>query len=741
MARLLLLIICLSLGIPQLGAQLFSGGAKTEARLLLGQSAAKPGETVTAALELKMEPGWHTYWRNPGDAGSSTTVEWQLPEGYSTTPFQWPVPEKLTLSKLFAYVYDGTVLLPFEIKVPANAQPGPVTFKGEASWLECSDTTCVPQSGKISAQLVIGSEAVPSPSANIIEEWRTKIPKPATNLAVNARWESSSNGKSRGLTITWNPAGTISEPDFFPYESDDYAVQAKTEVIANTPEKVELRKVVELSGKEWPTNISGLLIAKSGNNERRAEIVNLHPVGGSVGIGATAANTAVVNAGKGNAVVQVSGGSTSLWVLLGLAFVGGLILNIMPCVLPVIALKILGFVYQSREHPRRVRELGIIYALGVIASFLVLAGVIIGVKSKGGDVSWGMQMQNPVFVMVMTIVIGLVTLNLFGVFEIILPGAAMDKASNLASREGRAGAFYNGILATMLATPCTAPALAFAVGSAITQPAYVIVLTFVSIAVGLALPYVILSWNPAAMRLLPKPGPWMHKFKVVMGFPMLATTVWLVYIASYHFGQSSVLWLGLFLVIMALAAWVWGQFIQAGAGRKGLAVMIVLALLAVDYFWILEAKLHWRNPVAIAEQSLPENAKENGIQWEKWSPERIAEARESGRPVFVDFTAVWCLTCQWNKESIESEAVMKKLKEMNTLMLVADFTSRSPVIAQELKKFNRAGVPMALLYPADPNAAPIMLPEILTPSIILNSLEVAQKSSKKSGTPKALSLR
>jgi thiol:disulfide interchange protein DsbD len=695
---------------------------QTEVHLLLSRDSAKAGEVIPAALQMKMHAGWHTYWRNGGDAGMPTTAEWHLPAGFTATGFQWPVPEKLVISKLIAYVYDGEILLPFEIKIPTDAKAGPVSIQGDISWLECSDTTCVPQEGKVTAQVTIGEQSIPSSAAGLITKWMEKIPRRDESLNVTARWEGAAKGTSRSLLIEWKPEIAPAQPDFFGYEADDFNVEAKTEVLEASPQIARLRKNVLLLGKKWPETISGLILPKSGEKhpEAREVVLKVAEAGApAVRAGNAATAAAPIELGGG-------GGAKSIWVLLGLAFVGGLILNIMPCVLPVIALKILGFVNQSREAPRRVRELGLLYGLGVLASFLVLAGVIIGVKRSGGDVAWGMQMQNPIFVMAMLMVVALVTMNLFGVFEVILPGSALGTATQLASREGRGGAFYNGILATLLATPCTAPALAFAVGSAITQPNYVIVLTFTAIALGLAFPYVALSWNPRWMKFLPKPGAWMEKFKMAMGFPMLATTVWLMYIASYHFGPASILWIGLFLVILAAAAWVWGQFVQRGRTRQTVAIIFVLALLALDYFWVLEGKLHWRRtPTGSEGQWAQIDNKPGGIQWEKWSPEAVEQARSAGRPVLVDFTAVWCLTCQVNKESIEIDSVRKKLKEMNVLPLVADYSGRSPMITRELKRYDRAGVPLVVLFPADAQAAPILLPEILTPSIVLNALELA----------------
>ena len=398
----------------------------------------------------------------------------------------------------------------------------------------------------------------------------------------------------------------------------------------------------------------------------------------------------------------------------------------MPCVLPVIALKIFGFVAQAHEAPARVRKLGIIYGLGVLFSFLILAGIVIGVQSAGRLASWGMQFGNPYFLVGMVVLVTLVALNLFGLFEVTLGGGAMGSASELASKEGASGAFFNGILATALATPCSAPFLAGALGFAFAQPAPVIVLMFLSVGAGLAAPYVILSFQPAWLKFLPKPGAWMERFKNAMGFPMLATAIWLLSLVSRHYGTGGVLWIGIFLVFVALAAWTWGEFVQRGTKRKGLAMLLSLTFLAGGYVLALEKQLHWRTPPTITAGKI--QIEPGGIAWQPWSRDAVDKARAERRPVFVDFTADWCVTCQANKKtSIEIESVRKKLEEIGAITLLGDYTLVPDDITQELKRFGRAAVPLVLVYPKDPAKPPVELPAILTPGIVLDALNNAAK--------------
>jgi thiol:disulfide interchange protein DsbD len=408
------------------------------------------------------------------------------------------------------------------------------------------------------------------------------------------------------------------------------------------------------------------------------------------------------------------------------ALIGGLILNIMPCVLPVIALKILGFVNEAKSDPARVRLLGLIYAVGVLVSFLTLALLVIGVRAAGHHAGWGMQFGSPVFLVCLATLVTLVALNLFGVFEVSLGGRAMNTAGELASGHGASGAFFNGVLATTLATPCTAPFLAPALGFAFAQGRAVIILIFLTVGLGLAAPYILLSWNPAWLKFLPKPGAWMEKFKIAMGFPMLATVVWLFYIASSSYGKD-IAWLGGFLVAVSLAAWIYGEFVQRGRRHQTLAALIALGVLVFGYFAILENELNWRTLRNVTGLADPAPSASDSIPWQPWSPEAIAQAQANGQPVLVDFTADWCLTCQVNKEtSIEIPSVRRKIKEMRVAALIADYTHFPERITEELQRFGRAGVPLVLVYPGKAGANPVALPEILTPSTVLGALDQAK---------------
>jgi thiol:disulfide interchange protein DsbD len=677
--------------------------AHTRAALILSASAAKPGETITAGVHLKMDLGWHTYWKNPGESGKATEIKWQLPPGITAGEIQWPQPEKLLAEDITTYVYHGEVVLLVPLTFAPDLKPGPREVKAKVSWVEC-EKLCVPGSASVTATLEVAANTKVSAAAALIETWKMKLPQSAEGLDAHAAWEKPANGDERPLILEWLGSNKVNEVDFFPYASDNFEVQAATEYATAAPGKIRLRKLVIKSEGDWPKEISGVLIAEAGGKTQGFEVKL--PVAESSGT--TAAAMQASGAGDSS--------SRSLWQMLLYAFIGGLILNIMPCVLPVIALKILGFVGQAREAPGRVRKLGLLYTTGVLVSFLVLAALVIALKAGGQRAGWGMQFGNPQFIVGFTVLVTLVALNLFGVFEVTLSGRVMGAAGNLASQHGAAGAFFNGVLATVLATPCTAPFLGAALGFAFVQPAAIIILMFLTIGAGLAAPYVMLSWHPAWLKFLPKPGAWMEYFKIAMGFPMLATAMWLFSLTTTFYGERS-WWLGIFLVLVSAAAWVLGSFVQRGRRNRALAGGVAVLLLATGYLWVLDGKLDWRSPVkeSAGKGALAHAPK--GYGWQPWSPDAVTQARAEGRPVIVDFTARWCVTCNATvKPALEREEVIRKLTELKAVALLADNTRFPPAITDELARFNRAGVPLVLVYPRDSSQPPMVLPEPLSPS-------------------------
>jgi thiol:disulfide interchange protein len=700
-------ILVLLLGLS-MGAATYAA-TQTQVQLLLSAQAARPGDTVWAGFKMEMPEGWHTYWRFGGDAGEPTHIKWTLPSGVTAGPIQWPVPEKMVDTygdtSLYTYAYTNQVILLVAITLDKSLRLGPLTLQASGAWMECA-SICVMGHGDASATLTVGDEARPSSDAPLLDQWRKKLALADSSIQPTAYWETASaQSNSRPLIIEWKT--NAAPADFYPYGSTNFDLGGKTETLTASADTIRLRKIVSKHDADWPTEIDGLMAGKIGSPERFGVETRLS-------LDAKAATTVAAP------IVKATTAPASLVVMLFFAFLGGLILNVMPCVLPVIALKILGFVNQSKEEPGRVRKLGAVYGLGVLLSFVVLAGLAIGVQRAGGNANWGDAFRNPQFQVVLTALMMLIALNLFGVFEITLSGKALGAASELSGRQGYGGAFFNGILATVLAIPCTAPFLGVALAFAFTQPPSITLLVFLAAGLGLAFPFVLLCWNPKLLKLLPKPGPWMQKFKVAMGFPMLATAVWLMWVSSSH--EDDELWLGLFLVVLALAAWVWGEFVQRSSRGKLAAVIVCLVLLVADYEVILEGQLQWRSSGKAGA------GVQAGIDWKVWSPEAVEQARRDGHPVLVDFTAKSCLSCKLNQaSSLDIDRTRAKLRQTGTVAFKADFTHEDPAIAEELHRFNRPGVPLVLVFAKNTAEAPEVLPPLLTPTIVLNALDQAAR--------------
>ena len=703
--------VCLAAGVVH--------AAHTRVQLFLSAGTVRPGDTIWAGMDLKMDAGWHTYWKNSGVAGLPTKIEWTLPAGVTAGEVLWPLPQVIPPAEVTTYGYENEVMLLVPLVFATNSQPGPVVLKANVSWLECQDQ-CVPGSTKVEATINVGSDTTRSTDAATIESWRSKVPIAGGSLPFRAAWENPPASDTRPLLLEFSPPANtklsqITAANFFPDASDNFEIQAATETISNPSAGFVIRKLVKKFSGDWPNAINGVMVIEH-DGRRYGYEVSLPVSDQAAAIAGTAVNTA------GQTFTIPAAPKPSIIRMLLYAFIGGLILNIMPCVLPVIALKILGFVSEAKSEPGHVRKLGVFYTFGVMTSFAVLGGVVVAVKLAGHQAAWGMQFGNPVFLVALATLVTLVALNLFGVFEVTLASGAMNVASNLSTKSGLSGAFFNGALATALATPCSAPILGSALAFAFTQPVSTLMLIFLTIGLGLASPYLVLSWNPAWLKFLPRPGAWMEKFKIAMGFPMLAAVLWLYNIATATYGKN-VLWLGVFLVFMSAAAWTFGNFVQRGRGRKRIAFAVVLILLAGGYGYALEKELNWRHPVieTATSGSLKESAE--GIDWQPWSAAAVAQARAAGKTVLVDFTADWCLTCQVNKKtSIEITSVREKIKSLGAVALLADYTHTPDVITAELSRYHRAGVPLVLVYPKNADAPPIVLPEVLTPGIVLNAI-------------------
>jgi len=678
----------------------------TKVKLLISHETAKSGSTIMAGIEMTMDEGWHTYWINPGTAGIPTSVKWELPDWVTAGEIQWPVPEKFQSLGSTGYGYKNTIVLIVPLFVSENAPLGQVELSAKVSWLEC-EIQCNPRNQEVSANFVIGQALKESSSVNTIRDWKEKIPQraPVNIIKAKAWWGEEINQDERRFIVEFESEEAGSEVDFFSFKYADFEFSPESKINFFDDSKVRVEKTVLKFEGQWPVRVQGLLVFNLNDYEKTRAVELDIPI-----------------EIERSATLNLKANNQSLGMILLYAFLGGLLLNVMPCVLPVISLKILGFVNHGHESKARVRMLGVLYGMGVFVSFMILATIVISVKSAGELASWGMQMSNPQFVVLLTILVTLVALNLFGLFEVTL-GSVGVAAGSVSSKEGASGAFFNGVLATVLATPCTAPFLAPALGFAFMQSADLIILIFAFVALGLALPYVILSWNPKWLRFLPKPGPWMEKFKISMGFPMMGTVIWL-FMLNYEYYGDRILWLGIFLIILSMSLWVFGEFFQRGTKRKGLALGIAGLLGIGGFIFGLEGQFQWRNPIDSNSKSVDVVQDfPGGIQWHNWSPSAVIAAQKNGQTVLVDFTAKWCMTCIANKKtSIDISSVRSLIAEKNIKAFRADFTRRPDHITRELAKWNRVGVPLVLVFSADINKKPQILPEVLTPSIVLEAL-------------------
>ncbi len=685
--------------------------ANTTARLALPVETARPGATVTAGVVLEMAPGWHTYWRNPGESGMATEIEWNLPEGVTAGEILWPVPELYSEDDLVTYVHHGTSVLLVPLKLSDVLPPGPLSIRAKVSWLECQ-VQCVPGSATIEATLKIGTQTTPSQDSNLIAQAQALLPRRDADPGAKASWEGPATNDQRALIVEWPATEGLRSARFFPYPAKDYEISPQMERLPVDQSRVALRTTARKFSGEWPGTLDGVIASREGDSSQAFEI-QVTIAGGEVAP-VESAPASSSSAGEGRGLV--------FFLLLALG--GGLILNLMPCVLPILSLKVLSMVRLGGSSSAERRKHGVVYTLGVLLSFWTIGALVMA----GSLASWGAQFQDPRFVVAVTILMTLVALNLFGVFEVILPGSAVTRATELSTREGAGGAFFNGVLAVILGASCVAPLLATAIGWAISQPPLVIFLIFTLIGLGLALPFLLLSFFPALQHLLPKPGPWMEKFKVAMGFPMLATAAWLLSQTADHFGTAGPLWVGLFLVLLALAAWIYGEFIQRGRQHKTLAAVFAALFAVGGYVYALERELDWRHPPEIPAgvDAVTAGSQGDGIPWKPWSSQAVEQARGEGRPVLVDFTANWCLTCKLNKKtSLEIPEVKQKLAAIDAVALLGDYTRKNPEITTELQRFERAGVPLVLVYPKDASKPPTVLPTLLTPEIVLNALDAA----------------
>src|SRR5437870_3603801 len=679
--------------------QRYQGKQLVKAELLADTSTIVPGKPFTVGLLLRMASSWHTYWKFSGDAGLPTELKWKLPPGWKIGDIQWPIPLKtIDPGDIQTYGYVDEVLLMQEVTPPPKIENSPIELGADASWLVCANI-CIPGSATLQLELPISATSQPA-NTELFARYRRLLPQnwPGANVAA-AEWRRA--GSDLRLKVTSEALADYPALEFFPLP-DQATVVGHPTIESRNKNEIVFRIPIESSGKNL-SSIAGLIVfSEQPNGEDRAAWQIAVP--------------STVSAAR-------PAPARGIFTFLLFGFLGGIILNLMPCVLPVISLKIFGFIQQAGQSRQKILRSGVAFALGIFAWFIALALLLIALKAAGRDVTWGgFQFTNAYFVLALSVIVLVFALNLFGVFEISLPQSMTRGLLSTTERKDNVGSFFQGVFATVLATPCTAPFLGTALGFAFSQSPAIILLIFVAIAAGMSAPYLLLSAQPAWLRLLPKPGPWMLHVKQFMGFLLLATLLFLLYVLGAQRGLEGAIWASCFLLVISVACWMKGAFVLPTASvlKRSVVLVLMLVLVFMSGIYFIGNKFYSAN-IGSADSRLRGD-------WQAFTPERLQAELERGRFVFVDFTAAWCLTCKFNEASVlESAEVRQAFQRHGIVKLKADWTNGDPAITKLLQHFGRPGVPLYVLYPGK-NEEPIVFPELLTKSMVLEKLETSARS-------------
>jgi len=681
---------------PRSLAQVYQGKELVKAELLADTNAIIPGKPFTIGLLLRMAPGWHTYWAFSGDAGLPTELKWNLPSGWKVGEIQWPIPMKtIDPGDIETYGYENEVLLMQEITPPQKLDNSTVKLSAEANWLVC-EKICIPGNATPQLELPVSTTSQQA-NSEVFARYRRWLPQnwPESN-AAKANW--SRIGRDLRLKVTSETLANHAALDLFPLPEQGVVVGHPT-IESRNRNEVVFRIPIESSEKNL-SSIAGLIVYSQHPNgeDRAAWRISAAPT-----------------------VAATSGApARGIFTFLLFGFLGGIILNLMPCVLPVISLKIFGFIQQAGQSRRKILRSGIAFTAGIFAWFVGLALLLVVLKGAGRDVTWGgFQFTNAYFVLTLSVIVLVFALNLFGVFEISLPQSMTRGLLSTAERKDDLGSFFQGIFATVLATPCTAPFLGTALGFAFSQSAAVILAMFVAIAAGMSAPYLLLSAQPAWLRFLPKPGPWMLHVKQFMGFLLLATLLFLLYVLGAQRGLEGAIWASCFLLVISVACWMKGAFVlpTASAMKRAVVFGLMLVLVIGSGIYFIGDKFR-STTVGLADSRLRGD-------WKAFTPERLQAELDQGHSVFVDFTAAWCITCKFNEANVlESAEVRDAFQRHAIVKLKADWTNGDPTITKLLQQFGRPGVPLYVLYPGK-NEEPIVFPEVLTKGMVLEKLQTA----------------
>jgi len=694
--RKLLLFLALFFTTPTL-AQDLDTSPKVVGRLI-AEGEVVPGGSVWVALEERIKPGWHTYWINPGDAGEPTAIEWTLPSGWKAGEIQWPRPKRLPVGPLMDYGYEGKLWLLSKLSVPADAKPGPVTLKAHATWLVCQQI-CIPEERALDVTVNVGDGGKDAGVARDFAAARAQLP-------TDSPWPVTfSTAPNFDLHVA-APALAAAHPKdaaFYPLESG-LVKGAAPQRLGFTSDSLVLR-LTPGSKTASAKALNGVLVLTGSDGIVQA--LNVKAAPGTVPVADFSSAAATPDAAP-------VGEALPLWLAMVFAALGGLILNIMPCVLPILAMKALALARHAGSERRIVVTETFSYTAGAVVSFLVLGLALVLLRAGGEAVGWGFQLQSPIAVAGFALLVFAVGLNLSGVFEV----GSITAGEGLTHKSGATGAFFTGVLAVAVGAPCTMPFGAAALGFALTQSAATALLVFLALGLGFALPFLILGLVPGALAFVPRPGPWMLRFKQFLAFPMYGAAAWLAWVLAVQAGVNSLIFLFAALVMVAMAAWLWSTTRDAASRGRSVGAVIVILLLLAAGAAVAQLKNAAASPAEAAQgagASLPNR--------EPYSAARIAELRAQNQPVLVDVTAAWCISCLVNEQTALASAVVKQaFTDKKIVYLVADFTNRNAEGAALLAAHDRAGPPLYLYY-APRASAPVVLPQVLTESIVLNAIK------------------
>jgi len=703
------LILCLAFMLAAGVHSSFSQPAVTEnaeVELISENLTIKPGESFWIGVRMDLRDGWYVYYRNPGDSGMPLITEWLHDKDFEIGDIQWPWPLWIDVGAgLASYGYYGDVLFMMEAKAPSDLEPGSeYTLKAEADYLIC-EKVCIPE--YVDIELTLG---VTGGDVEYNEEWLPYFAETRSKLPVELDYwtaEASVSGDEITLELTTDA-----------FDLPDYS-----EIIYFANKEGEIENAAKPSFHQEGQTVY-ITMQKSGyKSDDVSRIWGLvYNADGWDDSGEIKAITVDLDL-TDEAVASIAGTDTALSVfslqfliILSFAFVGGLILNLMPCVFPILSIKVMNFMQMSGHNPGEVKKHGFVFGAGVILSFLLLAGLLLLLRAGGQELGWGFQLQTPAFIAFMTFLMFGLGLSLMGVFEI--GNSLINVAGKAGTGKGLKGSFFSGILATILATPCTAPFMGTALGVAITLPASTALMIFAMLGIGMAAPYVLLSSFPALMKYLPKPGAWMETFKQAMAFPLFATAIWLIWVFGQQAGVDGLVNLLIGLLLLSLGIWIihrWNRYKISTSGRV-ISRSIATVLIVGGFLFSASTE-----PATFDRESGSVDG--YGIAWEPFSNQLVDEYRGEGRNVFIDFTAAWCITCKANERVIfSSNRVKDRFEELGFVMVKADWTNRNPEITRALESFGRNGVPLYVIY-SEALDEPMILPELLTPGIVLNALE------------------